>query len=126
LILTFIASLIIPAFPSWRTVVDDDGSEMEVKPFPSVTNSGIALAVATFSSLLAFAAMVSQEVAAAATARNIQNMAYGSVLAKKGESAMVLGWLAFVWIAILSLGLVAQIVSLRNWASMVEDSASEE
>lgn len=50
--------------------------------------------------LVGLAAVIWQHVAAATTAKIVQDLTYGNVKAKTRTTLLVLGWLAFLWTAL--------------------------
>ncbi|PMD51401.1 uncharacterized protein K444DRAFT_601714 [Hyaloscypha bicolor E] len=90
--LVFISILLLSTFPRWHEEEDAEGSEREVKPFPSRPVSYIVFALLILASLLIFVSVFWQHIASSAAVTMGQSLSYGTVKGKVGAVAMVLGW----------------------------------
>ncbi|KAK4140672.1 Ca2+ regulator and membrane fusion protein Fig1-domain-containing protein, partial [Dichotomopilus funicola] len=106
--------MLLSTFPSWHTEEDsDDGSEREVKPFPSRVVSDISLLLVLVSSLLALVAALWQHLSTAATSTMIGTLTYGSVSGEVGVGATVLGWVSTGLLCVVTVALLVMVLSIR-------------
>ena len=119
--LAFVSICLLLTFPGWHEEVDDDGSEREVKPFPSRPISNIALAASTLASLLALVSMIWQHIASVAAATTAQHLGYGTVKSAIGPASMVLGWIGFGLMVLPAVGLLVMILSIRILDQLTDD-----
>lgn len=101
--------------------MDDDGSEREVKPFPSRPVSLIALAASTVASMLALVSMMWQHTASVAAATTAQDLGYGTVKSDVGAASLALGWVAFALMALPAIGLLVMILSIRTLDQLTDE-----
>ena len=113
IIFAFICLLLLATFPGWHEDVDSEGSEREVKPFPSRPVSQIALAIIFVASVFVLVSVLWQHTASVAASIIAQDLANGSVLSGVGTSAMVMGWFSFTLLIIVTIGLLVMILSIR-------------
>ncbi|CAG7918479.1 unnamed protein product [Penicillium olsonii] len=111
-ILAFFCFILLATFPGWHEETDDNGSEREVKPFPSRPVSQAALALIFVSSVFVLVSVLWQHTASVAASTIAQDMGNGSVKSGVGSSAMVLGWFGFVLLVIVTVGLLVMILSI--------------
>ena len=119
--LAFISICLLLTFPGWHNEVDDDGSDREVKPFPSRPVAQIALAASTLGAMLALVSMIWQHTASVAAATTAQNLGYGTVKSAVGATALALGWIAFALLALVAIGLLVMILSIRSLIESTSD-----
>lgn len=119
--LSFIVVLLLATFPGWHEEEDADGSEREVKPFPSRPVSQIALALIAISSVFMFVSVFWQHIASSAGATLAQNLSYGTVKAHVGPAAMILGWIGVLLSLVVTVGLLIMILSIRVLAETFAD-----
>jgi hypothetical protein len=105
--------LLLATFPGWHEEEDRDGSEREVKPFPSRPVSQIALAIIFISSIFVLVSVLWQHTASVAASIIAQDFGNGSVRSGVGTTAMVLGWFSFALLIIVTIGLLVMILSIR-------------
>uniref|UniRef100_L2FNQ9 Factor-induced protein 1 n=1 Tax=Colletotrichum fructicola (strain Nara gc5) TaxID=1213859 RepID=L2FNQ9_COLFN len=113
IIFAFVCFLLLATFPGWHEEEDSEGSDREVKPFPSRPVSQISLAIIFIASIFV---LVSVLVAASIIAQDFGN---GAVKSGVGSSAMVLGWFSFTLLIIVTIGLLVMILSIRVLSQMV-------
>lgn len=111
--LAFISILLLGTFPGWHTEEDGEGSEREVKPFPSRPVSQLALAIIVVASLFAFISILWQHIATSAAASMIRSLSYGTVKGQVGPTAVALGWVGVVLSLVSAIGLLVMILSIR-------------
>ena len=111
--LAFIVICLLLTFPGWHEEHDDNGSEREVKPFPSRPISLIALAASTLASMLALVSMMWQHTASVAAATTAQDLGYGTVKSGVGATVLALGWVGVALMALSAIGLLVMILSIR-------------
>ena len=108
-------------FPGWHEEHDDNGSDREVKPFPSRPVSQIALATSTLASLLALVSMIWQHTASVAAATTAQDLGYGTVRSEVGATSLALGWVGFALMVLPAIGLLVMILSIRLLDQLTDD-----
>ncbi|RMZ84213.1 hypothetical protein DV738_g475, partial [Chaetothyriales sp. CBS 135597] len=113
IVLAFLTFLLLATFPGWHTATGSDGSEHEVKPFPSRPVSQVALATIFISSVFVLVSVMWQHTAAVAASTVAQDLGNGSVKSGVGTSAMVLGWFGFGLLVVVTLGLLVMILSIQ-------------
>ncbi|KAL3421141.1 hypothetical protein PVAG01_07586 [Phlyctema vagabunda] len=111
--LAFITILLLATFPGWHVEEDDEGSEREVKPFPSRPVSQAALAIVAVSSIFMFVSVFWQHIASSTGATMVQTLSYGTVKGHVGLAAMILGWVGVLLSLIVTVGLLVMILSIR-------------
>ncbi|EHK43996.1 hypothetical protein TRIATDRAFT_200893, partial [Trichoderma atroviride IMI 206040] len=119
IIFAFICLLLLATFPGWHEEEDSEGSEREVKPFPSRPVSQIALAIIFIASIFVLVSVLWQHTASVAASVIAQDFGNGVVKSGVGTSAMVMGWFAFTLLIIVTIGLLVMILSIRVLSSMV-------
>lgn len=119
IIFAFICLLLLATFPGWHEEEDSEGSEREVKPFPSRPVSQIALAIIFISSIFVLVSVLWQHTASVAASVIAQDFGNGVVKSGVGSSAMVMGWFSFTLLIIVTIGLLVMILSIRVLSSMV-------
>ncbi|KAF2461439.1 Ca2+ regulator and membrane fusion protein Fig1-domain-containing protein [Lineolata rhizophorae] len=118
IVLAFVAILLLGTFPGWHEE-DNEGSEVEVKPFPSRPVSHIALTTAMVSALLCLTGGLWQHVGAVGAAAMAESAGYGSVKAGIGAAAMALGWSGVGCITAVALGLGILVISITLISNMI-------
>ena len=113
-----IAILLLTTFPGWHEEEDSDGTEVEVKRFPSKPISYVVLVVLTIVSLLTFVSVLWQHITSSAAATMGQSLSYGTVEGHVGTVAMVLGWGAVLCNLIAALGILIMVVSINLLAAI--------
>ncbi|PMD67262.1 membrane fusion mating protein FIG1 [Hyaloscypha bicolor E] len=113
IIFAFICLLLLATFPGWHEEEDAEGSEREVKPFPSRPVSQIALAIIFIASIFVLVSVLWQHTASVAASIIAQDFGNGSVLSGVGTTAMVLGWFSFALLIVVTIGLLVMILSIR-------------
>ncbi|KAI1432076.1 Ca2+ regulator and membrane fusion protein Fig1-domain-containing protein [Xylaria sp. CBS 124048] len=113
IIFAFVCFLLLATFPGWHEEEDSEGSEREIKPFPSRPVSQIALAIIFIASIFVLVSVLWQHTASVAAAIIAQDFGNGSVKAGIGSSALVMGWFSFALLIIVTIGLLVMILSIR-------------
>lgn len=109
----FISFALMHTIPGWLPTVNDSGSEVDVKPFPSRPVSQVALLALSLASILVLVSALWQHVATATAASLGGGLAYGTVIGGVGTVAMVLGWGGLMLVVMVTLGLVVMILSMQ-------------
>ncbi|KAJ5124308.1 uncharacterized protein N7515_008133 [Penicillium bovifimosum] len=120
-ILAFFCFIVLATFPGWHEEVLDDGSEREVKPFPSRPVSQAGLALIFVASVFVLVSVLWQHTASVAASTIAQDMGNGSVKSGVGSSAMLLGWFGFVMLVIVTIGLLVMCLSLSLIRQLTDD-----
>lgn len=120
IIFAFICFLLLATFPGWHEEEDSDGSEREVKPFPSRPVSQVSLAIIFIASIFVLVSVLWQHTASVAASVIAQDFGNGSVRSGVGTSAMVMGWFSFTLLIIVTIGLLVMILSIRVLAQIMD------
>ncbi|KAJ4376835.1 hypothetical protein N0V85_009004 [Neurospora sp. IMI 360204] len=113
IIFAFVCLLLLATFPGWHEEEDSEGSEREVKPFPSRPVSQVALVIIFIATIFVLVSVLWQHTASVAASVIAQDFGNGSVMAGVGSSAMVMGWFSFTLLIIVTIGLLVMILSMR-------------
>lgn len=108
-------------FPNWHEETNDDGSEIEVKPFPSRPVTQVALGASALGFIFALISVLWQHVNSSAAGTMAESLTYGAVEAHVGTGAMVLGWAAVALICIVALALLVLIMSFSFLSRLTDD-----
>jgi hypothetical protein len=119
IVFSFICFLLLATFPGWHDEEDSEGSDREVKPFPSRPVSQVALAIIFIASIFILVSVLWQHTASVAASVIAQDFGNGSVRSGVGTSAMVLGWFSFTLLIIVTIGLLVMILSIKVLSSLV-------
>lgn len=119
IIFAFICLLLLATFPGWHEEEDSEGSEREVKPFPSRFTSQIAISIIFIASIFILVSVLWQHTASVAASVIAQDFANGSVKSGVGTSAMVMGWFSFTLLIVVTIGLLIMILSARLLRDMI-------
>ena len=120
IIFAFICLLLLATFPGWHEEEDSEGSEREVKPFPSRFVSQISLAIIFVASIFVLVSVLWQHTASVAASIIAQDLGNGSVKSGVGSSAMAMGWFSFALLIVVTIGLLVMILSIRVLNQLAE------
>ncbi|KAF7907837.1 hypothetical protein EAE99_011907 [Botrytis elliptica] len=113
--LSLLTLLLLTLIPRWKTDRNPDtNSERQVKSFPSRALSMTLCLISGSASLFAFTSILWQHLAAVTASRFIERMSYGSVVARVGSNAMVIGWLGVLMLWFAFMGCLLMVLSLRK------------
>jgi hypothetical protein len=112
IVFAFICLILLATFPGWHEEIDEDGTDREVKPFPSRAVSQVALAIIFIASIFVLVSVLWQHTASVAASTIAQDLGNGSVKSGVGTTAMVLGWFGFALLIIVTIGLLVMILSI--------------
>ncbi|KYK54742.1 hypothetical protein DCS_06702 [Drechmeria coniospora] len=121
IIFAFICLLLLATFPGWHEEEDSEGSEREVKPFPSRPVSQVALAIIFIASIFILVSVLWQHTASVAASIIAQDFGNGVVKSGVGTSAMVMGWFSFTLLIIVTIGLLVMILSISVLGQLMRD-----
>ncbi|EGD86366.1 hypothetical protein H112_07299 [Trichophyton rubrum D6] len=121
LIFAFLSFLLLATFPGWHEELNNQGSDIEVKPFPSRPVSQVALALIFVASVFILVSVLWQHTASVAASTIAQDLGNGSVKSGVGTSAMLLGWFGFAFFIIVSIGLLCMILSINYFSQLTDD-----
>ncbi|KAF7593470.1 hypothetical protein BBP40_011476 [Aspergillus hancockii] len=119
--LVFIAILLMGTFPGWHEEISANGSEREVKPFPSRPVSQTALGCIGIASALGLISILWQHVNSSAAASMATSLTYGAIESHVGTAAMILGWAAVVLVGIATIALLVMILSISLIRQLTEE-----
>lgn len=122
IVLAFLTFLLLATFPGWHEEIQDDGSEREVKPFPSRAVSQVALATIFIASVFVLVSVMWQHTAAVAASQIAQDLGNGSVKSGVGTTAMILGWFGFGLLVVVTLGLLVMILSISLLGRLTDEA----
>lgn len=91
-----------------------------MKPFPSRAVSQVALAIIFIASIFVLVSVLWQHTASVAASTIAQDFGNGSVKSGVGTTAMVLGWLSFALLIIVTIGLLVMILSINVLRELTE------
>jgi hypothetical protein len=114
-VVTFI---LLATFPGWHEEEGSNGSERDVKPFPSRPVSQVALVCIFISALMALLGSFWQHMASVAASTMTEVFTYDRISGGVGAVAMVLGWLSSFFLIVVTLGLLIMILSIRVLSQM--------
>ncbi|RHZ64666.1 hypothetical protein CDV55_103919 [Aspergillus turcosus] len=120
-VLTFLCFVLLATFPGWHEEVDEDGSEREVKPFPSRRVMQVALGSSALSFIFGLVSILWQHINSSAAGTMSESLTYGAIESHVGTAAMILGWAAVVCLGIVALALLIMILSIRMLTMLVDD-----
>ncbi|KAJ5692477.1 hypothetical protein N7462_001900 [Penicillium macrosclerotiorum] len=120
-IFAFLCFILLATFPGWHDEIDESGSDIEVRPFPSRPVSQVALALIFVSSVFVLVSVLWQHTASVAASTIAQDFGNGVVKSGVGTSAMVLGWFGFVLLVIVTIGLLVMILSIKIIKKLTDD-----
>ncbi|KAJ2898422.1 Ca2+ regulator and membrane fusion protein Fig1-domain-containing protein [Zalerion maritima] len=121
IIFAFVCLLLLATFPGWHEESNSEGSELDVKPFPTRPVSQVALAIIFVSSIFVLVSVLWQHTASVAASVIVKDFGNGSVKSGVGTSAMVMGWFSFALLIIVTIGLLVMILSIRFITRWISD-----
>src|SRR5690606_5570460 len=92
--------------------VDSEGSECEVKPFPSRKISIAATSLSLVASVMALMSAFWQHLSSASAITMVEALTYGAVTWHVGAGAMAIGWVATALCLTVVIGLLTMILSI--------------
>ncbi|KAK1982988.1 Ca2+ regulator and membrane fusion protein Fig1-domain-containing protein [Colletotrichum cereale] len=114
------AFILLTTFPAWNEEEDSNGSEREVKPFPSRPVSLITLACIFFSAVISLLATFWQHLSSSAAIAMSSAFTQGAVTGHVGAVAMALGWISVFLLTTTFIGLLVIILSIRVLSQLVD------
>lgn len=112
-VLAFACICGLATFPGWHEEIDENGSEREVKPFPSRPITRLINIGFVVSSLLMFISTIWQQTAAVAATSAITWTSNGTLKSHTGVLAMVFAWLAASFLTVCAFGIRILTTSLE-------------
>ncbi|KAK2771100.1 hypothetical protein CKAH01_14478 [Colletotrichum kahawae] len=112
IILAIFTFLLLATFPGWHEEEDSEGSDREVKPFPSRPVTYLALACVLFSAIIALLAAFWQHMSSSAAVVMAGVFTRGDITGHVGAGAMALGWVLVSLLFLISLALLVFILSI--------------
>ncbi|KAH6665313.1 Ca2+ regulator and membrane fusion protein Fig1-domain-containing protein [Plectosphaerella plurivora] len=117
----FFAILLLATFPGWHKEEDSEGSEREIKPFPSRAMLMVSLAIVVAASVLSLLSSFWQHLSSAAASTMTSVFSYGHVVGSIGPTAMALGWLSTFLLLTTTAGLLLMILSVRVLSALADN-----
>lgn len=108
-------------FPGWHTETTDDGSEHEVKPFPSRAVSQAIACGLTICTMFSFVSTIWVHIGAVAAATTLDLVYRGLVITHIGWLPLFLSWLAVALHAIVLAGTIVMILSIQLLDRLTDD-----
>ena len=121
IVLGLIVILLLSTFPGWHEELDEEGSEREVRPFPSRPVSQVALLLSFLSCLLLLISATWAHVGSVAFAASVDSTEYVRLKTSLGTANLALTWVAFSSMVILTFGLLIMIVSVALLDRLVDE-----
>ncbi|PLB38155.1 Fig1 domain-containing protein [Aspergillus candidus] len=121
IILTFICFVLLWTFPGWHEEVNAEGSEVEVKPFPSRPVSQAALGLIALGFMFGLISILWQHINSSAAGTMAEGLTYGAVESHVGIAAVVLGWAAVVCMGLSTFALLIMIWSIALIRVLTDD-----
>ena len=121
LALLLLGFLGLASFPGWHEEISEQGSELEVKPFPSRPVLRITSKVLDLGAFLLLVSAIWQHVAAASAASMISSAALGHLTTHVGAWAVALVWIGFVMALIPAIGVETMITSISLLDELTDD-----
>ncbi|KAJ5981768.1 hypothetical protein N7522_013396 [Penicillium canescens] len=119
--LIFICFILLSTFPGWHEEVDENGSEREVKPFPSELVLSICFLAMGAGFGFGLISVLWQHINSSSTATMAETLTYGTVSGHVGGAAMALGWISTGLSAVVFIGLLVIKLSISILASLTAD-----
>ena len=121
----FLASIcfwLLSTFPGWHEETSSNGSDREVKPFPSRPVSQVALACSVIADFFLLVSAIWTHVAAMGFAEGARALAPAKVKSSLGSTSIALNWVAFGLMAVVWIGLLVMILVIAFLDKMTEDN----
>lgn len=115
--LSIIAIVTLLTFPGWRTIVNDDGEELEMKPFPPRRRMHMSNAIVCAASIFSLISVLWLHVGAVAASATLDLVYNGAVDSGVGAVAMTLGWLSLslqIWVCVMMRVMTISVDLLQN------------
>ncbi|KAF2714790.1 hypothetical protein K504DRAFT_478161 [Pleomassaria siparia CBS 279.74] len=97
------------------------GSDVDVQPFPSRPISQVALSCSFVAAILCLVSSLWQHVGGVGAAAMADIAFYGNVSTTIGAGAIILGWMSFLLITLVTIGLVAMIIAIDTVNRLTSD-----
>ncbi|PKX95432.1 Fig1 domain-containing protein [Aspergillus novofumigatus IBT 16806] len=120
-VLTFLCFILLATFPGWHEEVGEDGSEREVRPFPSWTIMQVVLVLSVLGFMFGLVSIFWQHVNSSAAGTMSESLTYGAIEGHVGTAAMIIGWAAVVCLGIVALALLTMILSIQILRKLTDD-----
>lgn len=111
-------------FPGWHEEVDENGSERDVKPFPSRPVSYVVALLQIAASILVLVSVVWQQSAASAYLSAVDRFRLGLLMTHVGAAGSALAWIACSLEILAAIGIVILIEFIRTldgWEEGVDE-----
>lgn len=116
-----IAFILLSTFPGWHEERDENGSDVEIKPFPSRPVSQCVLIALVLGFSLGIISILWQHINSSSTASMAEILNYGAVSGHVGVGSMALGWIAVIIIGIVATAMLVMIMSISLIRRLTDD-----
>ena len=120
IVLSLISTILLGTFPGLHTD-EDGGSEVDVRPFPSLPVSQVSFAASLLAVLPMFVSILWQHTASVASTTTAEKLGYGPVKSEVGEAAMALGWTGLALICLAAMGQYVMVRSIMILKELTHD-----
>ena len=121
IVVAILCFVMLSTFPGWHEEVDEAGSTVEVRPFPSRLVSQAAMVALAVGFAFGIISALWQHISTAAAASMAEKLSYGQINGHVGPAAMALGWIGVALIGVVALGLLVMILSINLIRRLTDD-----
>jgi len=122
-VLATISWFLLATFPGWHSAYDDDGSEIDVKPFPNRTVVQVTLGATALAMLFAFVSAVWQHTSTATASTTFQASTFGFLQANTGAIGTAMVWINFCLLLLATIMMVLLLISLTAISGLTDDGS---
>ena len=112
--------VLLSTLPRWQEEFDSEGSERDIKPFPSRPVSMAAVACALVAFLISLMSIFWQHLSSSATGTMVKVLTYGTTTGHVGVTAMGLGWVSVLLLMTTTVTIVVIILRIRVLAALAD------
>lgn len=117
---SILSFLLLSTFPSWHEEENSEGSEREIKPFPSRPVSLVVLAFLGISAMMTLLSVFWQQMVTSEAVTLMGIVTSGVVQVEVGAAAMGLGWAIFFLNAVSFIAILLVVLSLSILAVLTD------
>lgn len=120
-VLNFICFIRLPTFPGWHEGVNQSGSDVEIRPFPSRPATATCLLAMGLAFGFGLVSIFWQHINSISTALIAETLTYGAVSGHVRGTSMALGWITVALIGCVGLGLLFMKLSIDHVTGLTDD-----